>query len=45
MSAPAIGTAVAGLRGVRTAAGEAVDVLLDAAGVVTEVRPASAAPV
>ncbi|MDT7628316.1 MAG: cytosine/creatinine deaminase [Pseudonocardiales bacterium] len=45
MTAPAIGTAVAGLRGVRTAAGEAVDVLLDAAGVVTEVRPASAAPV
>jgi cytosine/creatinine deaminase len=45
MSAPAIGQAVAGLRGVRTAAGELADVLIDAAGVVTEVRPATAEPV
>jgi cytosine deaminase len=45
VSAPALGTAVTALRGVRTAAGELVDVHLDRAGVVDRLVPAGPAPI
>ena len=41
---PRVGQAVSALRGVRTADGEPVDLYIDDAGLITELRPASPAP-